>query len=515
MKHFRTALGVAALLGLACNAFAQFTPGNLVVSIVDSGNPNLAPSSAANRVRLVELFRIGPDLPDPIDGAPTGQVYDLPIGLSGLNHRLTLSGTALGEGQITLSADSKYLLITGYDAPLGTANVFASASASVNRVVGRIDYTKPPGTAINTTTSLNNVFSGGSIFGAASAEGVAFFLAGAGGTQGAVAAANLGAATGTPGYGGTVVPTVRAIGLFKENLYAVGGSLAGVAQVTAGQTTLLPGFPTTPSSLSSQGFYFLDPETLYVADDTNSDSGGIQKWQKFGGVWELSYTLNIPAAVGSGMVGVRALAGSQKFDENANEIFAQLYAITTDNRLVEFIDDNPGAQPFILASGSLSQVFRGVEVIRPTTVSVGGFVTLQGAVNIQIPLHVDFRDPITNEFLFSRTVTIAPDSSYTVDNVPAGRAYDLHIKADKYLAVNHPVNTFSINDRDADVTLLAGDANNDNTVDIADLLLLVAHYNQVAPAAGYLDAADLNNDGANDIQDLLLLIGNYNQMGEG
>jgi len=62
--------------------------------------------------------------------------------------------------------------------------------------------------------------------------------------------------------------------------------------------------------------------------------------------------------------------------------------------------------------------------------------------------------------------------------------------------------------------LRAGDANNDNAADLADLLVLLRAYNKVSPNAGYHQAADFNFDGANDILDLLLLIGNYNQMGD-
>lgn len=64
------------------------------------------------------------------------------------------------------------------------------------------------------------------------------------------------------------------------------------------------------------------------------------------------------------------------------------------------------------------------------------------------------------------------------------------------------------------LSLRAGDANDDNAVDIADLLLLVGAYNQVAPSANYLEAADFNCDNANDIADLTLLISNYNQFGD-
>ncbi len=45
-------------------------------------------------------------------------------------------------------------------------------------------------------------------------------------------------------------------------------------------------------------------------------------------------------------------------------------------------------------------------------------------------------------------------------------------------------------------------------------VLLIGHYNQVAPNAGYSESADFNGDGSNDITDLLLLIGNYNRQGD-
>lgn len=61
--------------------------------------------------------------------------------------------------------------------------------------------------------------------------------------------------------------------------------------------------------------------------------------------------------------------------------------------------------------------------------------------------------------------------------------------------------------------LLAGDATNDNIADIGDLLLVIAHYNAIAPSPNYLAEADFNCDNAVDISDLLLLIGNYNIIG--
>jgi hypothetical protein len=63
-------------------------------------------------------------------------------------------------------------------------------------------------------------------------------------------------------------------------------------------------------------------------------------------------------------------------------------------------------------------------------------------------------------------------------------------------------------------TLLAGDVNQDNAVDITDLLALISSYNKVDPDPEYKIAADFNRDGANDITDLLALIANYNKLGD-
>ena len=511
----------AALCLLTGNAFAQFAGSNLVVSLVDSGDITKPPTSAASQVRLVAYTRVNGR---PV--TPTGQTYDLPAALFGGNHALTQSGSATSEGELTLSDDGKYLLLVGYDAAPGTLTVATSAAATVNRVVGRIDWTKPAATAIDTTTALNNIFDKTNIRGASSPDGQTFYLGGTATSQGGVALATLGATTATPSYGGTVTKNVRYIRSFGGNLYVSaatsGGSLYGVGQVTAGATTPLAGFPTVMGP-SSYGFYFLNAKTLYVADDRVSASGGIQKWVNVGGVWQLLYTLNIPAVGGTGVVGARGLAGSPFFDEDAGTTLAQLYAVTTDNRIVTVIDDNPGATFDVVDTGTLSRVFRGVEVIRPTTVTVGGLISIPGVSdelnpgNIQIPVHIEFRPlPLGSAPSFTRTVTVAADNTYTVTGVPAGVAYELHVKGDNTLAGNHNVDTYSQDDIDADVILEPGDASNDNAVDPTDFGIFVTAYNSdiTVPGSGYDPACDFNFDGAVDPTDFGLFVGTYNTIGE-
>jgi hypothetical protein len=146
-----------------------------------------------------------------------------------------------------------------------------------------------------------------------------------------------------------------------------------------------------------------------------------------------------------------------------------------------------------------------------TFVTVSGTIDLQGTQNASHTLTFVFRP--ASSYTLTRTVVLDASGAYSIANIPRG-VYTVSIKGTKWLRKNITVDTQLGNVTDANVLLLAGDANNDNFVDISDLLLLIEHYNQTSPNAGFLDAADFNGDGANDITDLLLLIGNYNQQGD-
>ena len=146
--------------------------------------------------------------------------------------------------------------------------------------------------------------------------------------------------------------------------------------------------------------------------------------------------------------------------------------------------------------------------------TISGTLTFQGITPAAPSQSVTFTlRPASGGTEIVRSASVPASGGFTLPNIPPGD-YLLHIKAEKYLAKNVTVSTISGNAASLTATLSAGDANNDNAADIADLLLLVSHYNQVSPNAGFLDAADLNSDGRNDIADLLLLIANYNQAGD-
>lgn len=160
---------------------APFNAGNLVIYRVGTGTGALA--SSATAVFLDEYTTAG--------GSPV-QSIAMPTAAGGGNHILTASGTATSEGLLTRSADGQYVVLAGYDAAPGTASITTSTSATVNRVVGRVDAAGN----VNTTTALTDAISGGNPRGAASTNGNDLWISGTS-SGGGVRYAALGATTST------------------------------------------------------------------------------------------------------------------------------------------------------------------------------------------------------------------------------------------------------------------------------------------------------------------------------
>src|SRR5437588_7066799 len=157
------------------HAATGFAQGNLVVYRVGDGSAPL--SSNATPVFLDEY-------------TPSGvlvQSIPLPTSISGINKRLTASGTATSEGELARSVDGKYLTAAGYDAAAGTASITGSSSSSVNRVIARVDASG----AVDTSTALNDAASGSNPRGAVSTDGTNIWVdGGAGGVRLATFGAN-------------------------------------------------------------------------------------------------------------------------------------------------------------------------------------------------------------------------------------------------------------------------------------------------------------------------------------
>lgn len=231
------------------------------------------------------------------------QSIALPTSVSGTNKRLVASGTATSEGLLTLSGDSRYLLLAGYDADPGTSSIASTTSANVNRVIGRVDSNGN----IDTTTALTDFSSANNPRSVTSTSGSDLWVTGA---ATGIAYTTLGSTTST--QLSTTVTNIRAANIFNGQLYISTSSGSSVrlgtvstgTPTTSGQTiTNLPGFPTTGSPYS---FFLADltpsvagVDTLYVADDTANQ---IQKYALVGTNWSVKGTVAATS--------VRGLTGS-------------------------------------------------------------------------------------------------------------------------------------------------------------------------------------------------------------
>ena len=291
------------LLPLAGRGQQAFAPGNLVVVRVGDGTTVTA-SGAAAATFLLEYTPAGALV----------QTIALPTAASGSNAALTNTASSSSDALMTRSVNGSYLVLTGYNATVGTAGIAGAASTTVNRVIGRI---AADGT-FDTSTRIADAFSANNIRSAATVNGSTFYAVG--GNSGVVYLPFGNAAAPTTALNSTAPTNNRGVNIFGGNLYvsSASGTNQGISQVgtglptTSGQTiTLLPGFPTA-SGPQPYGFYFADlspsvagVDVVYVADDRTVAPGGIQKWSLVGGTWTYNGSMSASPAVA-----IRGLDGS-------------------------------------------------------------------------------------------------------------------------------------------------------------------------------------------------------------
>ena len=147
---------------------SSFTAGDIVVYRVGSGE---ALSGAAAPVFLDEYSPSGVLL----------QSVALPAvsaSGAGTNKALVASGTANSEGLLSLSADGRDLVATGYNYtynPTDSTNPSSAASSVISRTVGLVGADD----AVNTTTSLTDEATGNNVRSAVSDNGQEVWVSGA------------------------------------------------------------------------------------------------------------------------------------------------------------------------------------------------------------------------------------------------------------------------------------------------------------------------------------------------
>ena len=282
----KLSLSVALLVLAASVQAANFTPGNIVVYRIGDGTANNL-TNTGSRVFLEEYTTNGGFV----------QTVAMPTNYFGAYAPLVASGVATTEGEMTLSVDGRFIVLTGFAGIIGQSNntsLATTPATSVPRVVGLVDQF----THIDTTTVQTNAFaSTEDIRSAASTDGTNLWFSGDGlgtvhagiryTTRGSSLATNL----------TTLITNLRQINIFSNALYfsTASGSAIRLGTVTnampvTSEGAFQAGLTGTPTSVGSPyGFVLLHLSgstnalnTLYYADD---NPGAIYKYSLSGDTW--------------------------------------------------------------------------------------------------------------------------------------------------------------------------------------------------------------------------------------
>ncbi len=159
---------------------AAFTAGDLAV--VRTGDGVTALAGGTSTATFIDEYT--PAGASPVHSIPLPTADVTSGGIT--EHALTMGGTAGSEGELNLSTNGQYLLLTGYDTAPGNNDgglgISSTTSTSVPRTVAEIGVNG----SVNTTTALTDFANKNNPRAAFSTDGTQIWLAGADSTTGAV-----------------------------------------------------------------------------------------------------------------------------------------------------------------------------------------------------------------------------------------------------------------------------------------------------------------------------------------
>jgi alpha-tubulin suppressor-like RCC1 family protein len=164
--------------------------------------------------------------------------------------------------------------------------------------------------------------------------------------------------------------------------------------------------------------------------------------------------------------------------------------------------------PALVSAGAANSI-----ALIPSGQSCSGTITLQGIDPTAAPQLITLTfNPTTGGSSFVLAVPVSPNGDFVLRNVPQG-SYTVQIVGEKYLQQDIPVTVGADAVTGLTVTLLAGDLNGDNVVDIDDFSEFAAAFGSAIGEPDWNLTADLNGDGVIDLNDFALLAANYGRTG--
>ncbi len=430
-----------------------FTSCNLVVNKIGDGTTALSGSSTSISVQEI---------------SPAGSLVQT-ISSSNFtgNNLLTQNGSSTSIG--FLNSYNDYLAVPGHNTIVGTASVNSLNTKAMNilgtnaLVSGR--YLFPTGGPLATPISP---FSANALRSALATSSSTFYC------SGTSTASGLEPNTGGIWYynGSGFIPVsntfnnVRNIEIFNGQLYYSTGSYdvatstysqgiyaVGVGLPTTTNQTANPFIVSGTSASTSPNDFSISPDgcTAYIADDaTTANNGGVQKWSKASGTWQLQYTIPI-----------RSLGMVVDYSGTNPIIYVTTYE-TSNNKIVKIIDN--GTLTSVLTTDLMlagtNYAFRGIDFTpnsyKPITVSqqpqsanycqnANAVTALSVSATSAVSIAYQWYSNTTNSFCGATAISGATSATYTPPVSIVGTIYYfVRMKSSCATIVNSNIATITI-----------------------------------------------------------------------
>jgi hypothetical protein len=168
----------------------------------------------------------------------------------------------------------------------------------------------------------------------------------------------------------------------------------------------------------------------------------------------------------------------------------------------------------------MGQVGKGT-LITPAFVAapqagLAGSVTLQNYVGdvTQVPVTILIRNPGTTTVVQQFTVNLSSTGTFQFSCALSG-TYDVAVKASHWLrqVASSEVLTGSNYLTGLSFSLINGDVNGDNTINLADLVAVSAAWRSTPGSRTWNPNADLNGDGTVNLADWMIVANNWRKTG--
>jgi probable HAF family extracellular repeat protein len=133
----------------------------------------------------------------------------------------------------------------------------------------------------------------------------------------------------------------------------------------------------------------------------------------------------------------------------------------------------------------------------------------------QVPVTVQVRLPGTTDAMQTRTVNLDSSGTFSIPSALTG-VFDVSVKASHWLRRTIHGVTFAGDGYVSGLTftLVDGDVNGDNTVNLPDLIEIAAAWRSTPGSPNWNPNADLNGDGTVDLADWLIVARNWRASGD-